>query len=121
MRHRQPAPDDRLAALRLVHREVDALAQQPAEGSLHAVLAHESLEISVLAAGVMQEAAVDAGGVAVDGGSHQREEVPFASGQPARQLRARLGQGQRVAQEGHERRDQPGSGPQIAAEAVKRA
>ena len=50
-RHRGAPPHRRPAALELVHREIHAVAKKGEESPLHTVLAHQPLQVAVLATG----------------------------------------------------------------------
>jgi hypothetical protein len=76
--HLDSAPDERSAALVLIDREIDTLSQQDRQGTLESLEAHESLEVSVRAAGEPEELAIRATPVLEDGMLHRREEARLA-------------------------------------------
>ena len=68
------------------------MTEEHAEGTLDAMLAHHPLEVAVFAAGGGKELAIRAGGVPVDGGPGQGEEVCSAFGEaPSQDVTSALG------------------------------
>ena len=116
-RDRQASADDRLAALALVHREIDALTQESSERRFQAVQAYESFEVAVLAADVAQQATVDTRGVPVDRVARQREKSRLPLPQAPRQLLAGLSQSDGVAEQPNDGPRQPGGDPQATSRA----
>jgi hypothetical protein len=98
------APDDRAPALELVDRQVDAVAEQRGERSLHALAADHALEVAVLAARPSEEPMIGTGGPRIDGFSRELQEVvgPMREAVPKR--RARLVERDGLAQEAGEAR-----------------
>ena len=78
------APPRRPAPLELVDGQIDARAEENLEGTLHAVLANEPLEVPALAAGQREKAAIGALRVRVDGPRDQRRGSPPRAAPAAR-------------------------------------
>jgi hypothetical protein len=111
------ASDDRASTLELVDRQVHAVPEQSGERALHAVLAHQLLEISVLATRLSEELAIRTRGPRVDDVACELQEIvgPMLEAVPKR--RTRLGERDGPAQEAREAREKTRPSDRVAAPA----
>jgi hypothetical protein len=77
------------------------------EGSIHAVVGDEPLQIAILAAGEIQELAIRVCGVVIDGPTDQSEKVGLPLFEASAKDSSSVVEADRVPQEGREADEEP--------------